>query len=446
MLTEPGRYDYLPLIDRPIIRWPENARVAFWVAPNIEFYEIDPPDGQGRPLWPRPYPDVLNYSLRDYGNRAGVYRVMEALERFGVRASVSLNAAICDHMPDIGDECIRLKWELFSHGVYNTRLIAGMSEDEVRHMIGDSVATIKRHSGQDVVGWLAPALSATETFFDLLPEFGIKYTIDMVPDDQPIPIKVRQGRLISIPYSTEINDIRVMGVRGYPADKWAAMIKACFDQLYREGAGSRIASPLSTTCCDMSHLIAASGSRPPAKLPTGIINITTTRLFALGLRATAAVNAVVATHYPRIIQEIVRRNWEIVANGIDMGHVHHGKLELEKERELIQRARDTLSKSSGKRIAGWHSPGHSESTNTLALLAENAFEYVADWANDDLPYMMKTAAGPLCAMPLTHEWTPSQSGTKLAWRLFRYSKIKRRLPKSKRPLRPKTLCHLKETS
>ncbi len=65
MLTDPCRYDYLPLIDRPIIRWPENAHVAFWVAPNIEFYEIKPPDGQGRPLWPRPYPDFLNYSLRD---------------------------------------------------------------------------------------------------------------------------------------------------------------------------------------------------------------------------------------------------------------------------------------------------------------------------------------------------------------------------------------------
>ena len=65
MLTDPGRYDYLPLIDRRIIRWPENAHGAFWVAPNIEFYEINPPDGPGRPLWPRPYPDVLNYSLRD---------------------------------------------------------------------------------------------------------------------------------------------------------------------------------------------------------------------------------------------------------------------------------------------------------------------------------------------------------------------------------------------
>jgi peptidoglycan/xylan/chitin deacetylase (PgdA/CDA1 family) len=117
------------------------------------------------------------------------------------------------------------------------------------------------------------------------------------------------------------------------------------------------------------------------------------------------VNAVVATRYPRIIEEIVRRNWEIVANGIDMGHVHHGKVELEQECEVIQRARDTLSKSSGKPIAGWHSPGHSQSANTLTLLAESGFEYVADWANDDLPYMMKTAAGPLCAMPLTHEWS-----------------------------------------
>jgi peptidoglycan/xylan/chitin deacetylase (PgdA/CDA1 family) len=162
-------------------------------------------------------------------------------------------------MPDIVDRCVRLQWELFSHGIYNTRLIAGMSEDEVRQVIRDSVDTIKRHSGQDVAGWLAPAISATETFFDLLPEFGIKYAIDMVPDDQPIPIKVRHGRLISIPYSTEINDIRVMGVRGYPADKWAAMMKACFDQLYREGAdnGMVLCMPLHPFVVGQPHRIGA---------------------------------------------------------------------------------------------------------------------------------------------------------------------------------------------
>jgi peptidoglycan/xylan/chitin deacetylase (PgdA/CDA1 family) len=259
MLKEPGRYDYLPLIDRPRIRWPHGARVAFWVCPNIEFYELDPPGGQGRPLWPRPHPDVLNYSLRDYGNRAGVWRVMEALDKFGVRASVSLNAAMCEHMPEIVNECLRLKWELFSHGIYNTRLITGMSEDEVRDVIRDSIATISRHSGEPVHGWLAPAISTTETFFDLLPELGIRYTIDVVPDDQPVPIRVRRGRLVAVPYSTEINDVRIMGVRGYPAEAWAAMIKASFDQLYREGAetGMVLCVPLHPFVVGQPHRIDA---------------------------------------------------------------------------------------------------------------------------------------------------------------------------------------------
>jgi allantoinase len=259
MLAEPRRYDYLPLIDRPRIFWPNGARVAFWVCPNIEFYELDPPGGQGRPLWSRPVPDVLNYSLRDYGNCAGVWRVMDALEKFGVRASVSLNAAMCDHMPEIVDECLRLKWELFSHGIYNTRLISGMSEDEVRDVIRDSVATISRRSGEPVQGWLAPAISATETFFDLLPEFGITYTVDVVPDDQPVPINVRSGRLVAVPYSTEINDIRIMGVRGYPPQSWAAMIKAAFDQLYREGAdgGMVLCVPLHPFVVGQPHRIDA---------------------------------------------------------------------------------------------------------------------------------------------------------------------------------------------
>lgn len=259
MLIEPERYEYLPLIDRPQIRWPQQARLAFWVAPNIEFYEIDPPDGQGRPLWLRPHPDVLNYSLRDYGNRAGVWRVIDALDQFGVRASVSLNAAMCDHMPEVVAACVERQWELFSHGIYNTRLISGMTEDEVRRVIGDSVETIRQHSGRDVTGWLAPAISTTETFFDLLPEFGIKYTVDVMPDDQPIPIKVRQGRLIAVPYSTEINDVRIMEVRGYPADKWAAMIKAAFDQLYLEGAdnGMVLCMPLHPFVIGQPHRIDA---------------------------------------------------------------------------------------------------------------------------------------------------------------------------------------------
>jgi peptidoglycan/xylan/chitin deacetylase (PgdA/CDA1 family) len=258
MLATPERYPYLPLIDRPKITWPNGARVAFWVAPNIEFYELEPPNGPV-PVWPRPAPDILHYGQRDYGNRSGVWRMMEVMERFRVRGSVSLNAAVCDHMPDIIDECLRLGWELFSHGIYNTRLIYGMDEEQVREVIRDSVETISKRTGEPVRGWLGPALSATETMFDLLPEFGIEYTLDMVHDDQPIPIRVRRGRLISIPYSSEINDVRILEYRGYAPEAYAAMMKAAFDQLYAEGAenGMVLCMPLHPFVIGHPHRIGA---------------------------------------------------------------------------------------------------------------------------------------------------------------------------------------------
>lgn len=126
-------------------------------------------------------------------------------------------------------------------------------------------------------------------------------------------------------------------------------------------------------------------------------------LDGLGLRATAATNASVAERHPRVMDEIIRRNWEIMANGVDMGQLHYGKLAIEDERRLIVRASEILANAAGKPIAGWHSPGRSQSENTLRLLAETGFEYVTDWANDDLPYTVTTTAGQLCAMPLTYE-------------------------------------------
>jgi allantoinase len=125
----------------------------------------------------------------------------------------------------------------------------------------------------------------------------------------------------------------------------------------------------------------------------------------LGLRATAALNAAILERYPRAVDEMITRRWELIANGIDMGHLHHGKLAAEDERAWVLSAREMLSRRSGTPVAGWHSPGRSQSANTLMLLAESGFEYVTDWANDDLPYMVRTSAGPICAMPLTYEWS-----------------------------------------
>ena len=139
---DPGFYDYLPYNDRPVIKWPNGARVAFWVAPNVEFYELNPPRNPARAPWARPAPDVLNYSYRDYGNRTGFWRMLDVMKRCNMRGSVSLNVAMCEHHPEVIKACADEGWEFYSHGTYNTRYLMGMNETQERQVIQDSIDTI----------------------------------------------------------------------------------------------------------------------------------------------------------------------------------------------------------------------------------------------------------------------------------------------------------------
>ncbi len=238
MKRDPALYDYLPWDDRPTIRWPNDARVAFWVAPNVEFYELDPPRNPARAPWPRPAPDVQNYAYRDYGNRAGFWRMLDAMNRCKVRGSVSLNVAMCEHHPEVIRACADAGWEFYSHGTYNTRYLFGLDEAQERAVIQDSIDTIRRHTGQRLDGWLAPALTYTDRTLDLVAEMGLSYVCDLFHDDQPGPVKTKTGRLASIPYSLEMNDTIVYNVNLVQPRRYGDILKRQFDRLYAEGERS----------------------------------------------------------------------------------------------------------------------------------------------------------------------------------------------------------------
>jgi allantoinase len=239
MKEDPGYYDYWPYRDRPPIRWPNGARVAFWVAPNIEFYELQPPRNPQRAPWPQPYPPVPGYSIRDYGNRVGHMRQMRLLDKYGIRGSISLSAALCEHHPEIIKMCRERDWEFFTHGIYNTRYTYGMSEEQERAMILDSMETIEKHVGRKPAGYLAPALSHSEVTVDLFAELGGIYTCDLFHDDQPTPVKTRGGqRFVSVPYSLEMNDTIAFVVNKMEPRRYGEMLRECFDRLYAEGAQS----------------------------------------------------------------------------------------------------------------------------------------------------------------------------------------------------------------
>lgn len=239
-MDDPGYITYSPIIDRPKVQWPNNARVAFWTAPNIEFYEYQPPVNEYRDQYPRvPHPDVMQYSYRDYGNRAGFWRMLEVFDHYRLRATTSLNVAVLDHFPEIRDAMVERDWDFMSHGVYNTRYLFGMSEADERDFYRDTIDTIRRHTGKQQKGMLGPAFSATPNTPRLMAEAGLIYHVDWFIDDQPFPINVPQGKLVGVPYGREINDAFLL----WMGSSWEGeyFLQACkdqFDTLYEEGAES----------------------------------------------------------------------------------------------------------------------------------------------------------------------------------------------------------------
>jgi peptidoglycan/xylan/chitin deacetylase (PgdA/CDA1 family) len=160
------------------------------------------------------------------------------MKRCQVRGSVSLNVAMCEHHPEVIAACAAEGWEFYSHGTYNTRYLMGMSEAQERAVIQDSIDTIKKHTGQKLDGWLAPALTYTENTLNLVAEMGLTYVCDLFHDDQPGPVKVKQGRLTSVPYSLEMNDTIVYNVNLVQPRRYADILKRQFDRLYEEGEAS----------------------------------------------------------------------------------------------------------------------------------------------------------------------------------------------------------------
>jgi peptidoglycan/xylan/chitin deacetylase (PgdA/CDA1 family) len=102
--------------------------------------------------------------------------------------------------------------------------------------IADTVKAISDFAGRQPRGWESPGLTETAETIDLLAEAGIEYVADWVLDEQPVPIRTRTGRMISVPYTVEINDVVISAVQLQPSDEIFRRGRDQFDRLYQDGA------------------------------------------------------------------------------------------------------------------------------------------------------------------------------------------------------------------
>ena len=229
-VRRPERYDDSFIFARRSFTWPGEKTLAVWVIPNVEVWSYDSPAGQTiSPNTANVVPDVINYAWREYGMRVGLWRIADVLDSAGIRATVALNSAVCEVFPRAVEEMEKRHWEFMGHGITNSQKLAPeFSEEQERDLIRTVLRTIEQTTGKRPKGWLGPGLAETLNTLDILAEEGILYVGDWNNDDQPYPMKVRNGRLFSVPYCMEINDIPLFARHGYTGEQY---LRAVMDQL-----------------------------------------------------------------------------------------------------------------------------------------------------------------------------------------------------------------------
>ena len=131
------------------------------------------------------------WSERDYGNRVGVFRIMEVLDRYGIRATVALNSNLCAEHPQIIAEGEKRKWEWMGHNESNTRRLNEAEPGEEAGIIRRTLDTIAKATGRRPTGWLSSGLQQTWDTLDLLAAEGVEYQGDWCNDDQPYVMNSR---------------------------------------------------------------------------------------------------------------------------------------------------------------------------------------------------------------------------------------------------------------
>jgi allantoinase len=231
------RYRWSSLFDRAPLLLPGGAKVAVWITVVSEFFPLDE---QGKPFkapggMVTAYPDFRHYTSRDYGNRVGIFRLFRALEKFGLPASVAMNAAVAERYPALVREVMGRGHEIVCHGYdMDTLHHSGLSEADERAMIHRSRDILAQATGTAPLGWWSPASAESFATPDLVKEAGFAYLCDWANDDLPYRMHTRAGDLYAFPLSEEISDRQIIFGYHHSENQFAEQIRDQFDCLYAE--------------------------------------------------------------------------------------------------------------------------------------------------------------------------------------------------------------------
>lgn len=234
-LAQTYQWNYRPQNpERPqwFTEWPGSARLAVMLIVLHEWESVPTPV--------RPMPkgahhtfDYLALGTREYGARFGVRRILEVLDRHGVKASVVTSGLVAELFPETVAEVQARGHEVATHGwdqskhppVYETR-------EAEQDSVVRSVAALEKVTGERIRGYMSQGPRPTPNTLEMCAELGFTWTADYSDSDVPYLIDVNGRKIVSVGYTMPNytdNNLVPLG-----ASAGLQQLKDAFDVTYEE--------------------------------------------------------------------------------------------------------------------------------------------------------------------------------------------------------------------
>ena len=243
--TEQKFYDRTTIVSRPALRWPEGAKVAVAIVVSVEYYELQPPAGAVVPanlpggFGRGPYPDFRVYTQREYGNRVGVFRVLQALRDRNIPATAAVDAFVARNYGPLVRRIRDAGLEVAGHGLALTQVISNAMTEEIEtSYIAQSLDTLTAAFGTRPKGWHGPEYGESERTPHLLTGQGVDYVLDWPNDEQPYMMITDSGTLVSLPVAIDCDDVVAHWHRKLTMARWLRSVCDAIDQLVVDGEDS----------------------------------------------------------------------------------------------------------------------------------------------------------------------------------------------------------------
>ncbi|WP_174803404.1 polysaccharide deacetylase family protein [Martelella limonii] len=189
--------------------WPKGRRIAVVFNVAWEIWRDGRTSGVG------PMGNVLPGGLFDpnadsygrYNAASGSRRLLDILERNGVRASILASGLVAERQPEALSRAARAGHDIVGHGLSQDMLSPMLSAEDDRASIERSTAAITAATGARPSGWVSPRVTSGPSAQRRLMRAGYRWHGDALDADRPYLQRFAEGEILAIPMSVEFNDL-----------------------------------------------------------------------------------------------------------------------------------------------------------------------------------------------------------------------------------------------